>query len=150
MLEMMHAKTNAMGVAVGLLTLTIFVCLAAQAAEMRHLVLKPGQAGQGAKGEATIVDKDPATKEITLAAEGLKPNAIYTVWVVNMKPKMEMAGVGSGDYSFKSDASGRGQYMGTLSAAELAKWQMLEIAYHPDGNPKNMKQMDVVLEAELK
>jgi hypothetical protein len=28
--------------------------------------------------------------------------------------------------------------------------QMLEIAYHPDSNPKNMKQMDVVLEAELK
>lgn len=60
------------------------------------------------------------------------------------------AGVGSGDYAFKSDASGSGRFMGTVPAAELAKWQMLEIAYHPDGNPKNVKTMGVVLEAELK
>ena len=146
---MTHTRTNALSVAIGLFTLTFLVGLA-EAAEMRHLALKPGAAGQGAKGEATIVDKDPATKEITIAAEGLKPNATYTVWVVNMKPKMGMAGVGSGDYSFKSDGSGRGQFMGTISAAELAKWQMLEIAYHPDGNPKNMKTMDVMLEADLK
>lgn len=146
---MTHARTNVMLGAIGLFTLMALVVLA-EAVEMRRLTLKPGPDGQGAKGEATIVDKDPATKEITIAADGLKPNATYTVWVVNMKPKMEMAGVGSGDYSFKSDATGRGQFMGTFPAVELTKWQMLEIAYHPDGNPKNMKKMDVVLEAELK
>ena len=135
-------------------TATVLVALAvvggAQAMEMRHHTLTPSQTGTSAKGEVTIVEKDPATKEIMIAADGLKPNAIYTVWVVNMKPKMEMAGVGSGDYSFKSDASGRGQFVGSLPASELAKWQMIEIAHHPDGNPKNMKQMDVALEAELK
>ncbi len=146
---MTHTRTSALWGAIGLLTLTAFVSLA-EAAEMRRLTLKPGPDGHGAKGEATIVDKDPATKEITIAADGLKPNAIYTVWVVNMKPKMEMAGVGSGDYSFKSDGSGRGQFTGTFPAAELATWQMLEIAYHPDSNPKNMKGMAVVLDADLK
>ena len=91
------------------------------AGELRRLTLAPGPDGAGAKGEATIVDKDAATKEITIAAEGLKPNATYTVWVVNTKPKMEMAGVGTGDYAFTSDAAGRGQFIGTFPAADLSE-----------------------------
>ncbi len=134
-----------------LITLVLAVGISSLwAAGMQRLALTPGPDGGDAKGEATIVDKDAATKEIIIAAQGLKPNATYTVWVVNLKPKMEMAGVGTGDYAFTSDAAGRGQFIGTFPAADLAKWQILEIAHHPDGNPKNMKSMGVALKADLK
>lgn len=134
-----------------LITLVLAVVISSLwAAGMQRLALTPGPDGGDAKGEATIVDKDAATKEIIIAAQGLKPNATYTVWVVNTTPKMDMAGVGTGDYAFKSDAAGRGQFIGTFPAADLATWQILEIAHHPDGNPKNMKSMGVALKADLK
>lgn len=134
-----------------LITLVLAVGISSLwATGMQRLALTPGPDGGDAKGEATIVDKDAATKEIIIAAQGLKPNATYTVWVVNTTPKMDMAGVGTGDYAFKSDAAGRGQFIGTFPAADLATWQILEIAHHPDGNPKNMKSMGVALKADLK
>src|SRR3989338_6245831 len=108
-------------------------------AGMRRLTLTPGHDGGDAKGEATIVDKDAATKEIIIAAQGLKPNATYTVWVVNTKPKMEMAGVGTGDYAFKSDAAGRGQFIGAFPAADLPKWQVPEKAPPPPRAPQKKK-----------
>jgi hypothetical protein len=80
----------------------------------------------------------------------LKASSVYTVWLVNMKPKMDMTGVGEGDYSFKSDDKGNGDFTGSVSASELDKWQMLEIAHHPDGNPRNMKKMGITLKADLK
>jgi len=134
-----------------LITLVLAVWISSLwAAGMQRLTLMPGPDGGNAKGEATIVDKDAATKEIIIAAQGLKPNATYTVWVVNTKPKMEMAGVGTGDYAFKSDAAGRGQFIGAFPAADLATWQILEIAHHPDGDPKNMKTMGIALKVNLK
>jgi hypothetical protein len=134
-----------------LLTLVLAVWISSLwAAGMQRLTLTPGPDGGNAKGEATIVDKDAATKEIIIAAEGLKPNATYTVWVVKAKPTMAMAGVGTGDYAFTSDAAGRGQFVGTFPAADLPKWQFLKIAHHPDGNPKNMKNMGSALQADLK
>ncbi len=67
-----------------------------------------------------------------------------------MKPKMDMIGVGMGDYSFKSDDKGNGHYSANVSAAELEKWQILEIAYHTDGDPKNMKKMGIALKADIR
>jgi hypothetical protein len=49
---------------------------------------------------------------------------------------MDMLGAGTGDYSFKSDDKGIGNYTATISNAELEKWEMVEIAYHPDGDAK--------------
>jgi hypothetical protein len=67
-----------------------------------------------------------------------------------MKPKMDMAGVGTGDYSFKSDDKGNATYTASISSAELEKWQMFEIAYHPDGNAKDMKKMQIALSGPIK
>ena len=113
------------------------------------LALKADSAGKGAKGKVVIKDSGAGQKEITLHMTGLKPNSVYTVWLVNMKPKMDMMGIGEGDYAFKSDDQGDGHYSVTVSADELHKWQMVEIAYHPDGDPKNMKKMGVALKAEF-
>lgn len=113
------------------------------------MALMADSAGKGAKGEAEIKDSGAGQKEITLRLTGLKPDSVYTVWLVNMKPKMDMMGIGEGDYAFKSDPKGNGHYSATVSADELQKWQLLEIAYHPDGDPKNMKKMGVALKAGL-
>ena len=120
------------------------------AAAEQKIALQGGPDMKQAQGEATIKDKGADQKEITIHATGLKPNQVYTAWLVNMKPKMDMIGVGTGDYAFKSDDKGTGHYVGAISAAELAKWEMIEIAHHPDGDPKNMKKMGIALMADLK
>jgi len=116
----------------------------------QKMALKADSAGRGAEGEAVIKESGNGNKEITLHMTGLKPNSIYTVWLVNMKPKMDTMGIGEGDYSFKSDEKGMGQYSAIVTADELHKWQVLEIAYHSDGNAKNMKKMGIALKVMLK
>ena len=130
----------------------------AYAAEEQTIVLEAGPNGKGVQGEVVIRDNGQDRKEITINATGLKPNAVYTVWLVSMKPsliplvkpKMEKAGLGEGDYSFKSDDTGNGHYAGAISTTELEKWEMLKIAHHPDGDPTNMKNMGIVLNGDLK
>jgi len=132
-----------------ILVFTVFV-MSAMAANEQKITLKTDKAGQGAKGEVVIADGKAGQKEITISMTGLKPNSVYTVWLVNMKPKMDMLGVGTGDYLFKSDGKGIGNYTATISNAELEKWEMLEIAYHPDGYAKNMKKMQIALSGPIK
>ncbi len=131
-------------------TVLLFGSLIGLAKADQTIVLQGGPDMKKAHGEATIKDKGTDQKEITIHATDLKPNQVYTVWLVNMKPKMDMTGVGEGDYSFKSNDKGVGHFEGSVSFAELQKWQMLEIAHHPDGNPMNMKKMGIALMADLK
>ncbi len=139
------------GMMIGIVFLSVaLIASFSQAAGEQKMVFKAGPAGKGAHVEAVIKDAGQDQKEITIEFKGLKPNAVYTVWLVNMNPQMDMIGVGSGDYSFKSDDKGNGHYTATVSTAELRKWQMLEIVHHPDGDPKNMKKMGVVFKADLK
>lgn len=134
------------------IVVSLFILLAhltlAGAAEQK-IPLK-GDFWKSASGEIVIKDMAQDQKEISIGAKGLKSNGVYTVWFVNMKPKMDMAGVGNGDYSFKTDAKGKGHYTANVPAAEIEKWQMLEIAYHPDGDPKNMKDIKIALKAILR
>lgn len=132
-----------------ILVLTVFVAFAVAGGEHK-INLMADKSGKGAKGEVVFADKGADQKEITITMKGLKPNSIYTVWLVNMKPKMDMLGVGTGDYSFKSDDKGNGRYNATISKTELDKWQMFKIAYHPDGDPKNMKNIEIVLKSPVK
>jgi hypothetical protein len=143
-------KTQKRNWALGIILLFTFFALPAMAAGEHKIPLKADKAGRGAKGEVVITDGKAGQKEITIHMAGLKPNSVYTVWLVNMKPKMDMAGVGTGDYSFKSDGKGNGNYSATVSNAELGKWEMLEIAYHPDGNAKDMKKMQIALNGTVK
>ena len=139
-------RTWALGV---VLVLSLFV-RSAMAANELTIKLKADKGGKGASGEVVIADAKAGQKAITISMTGLKPNSIYTVWLVNMKPKMDMLGVGTGDYSFKSDGKGVGNYTATISNAELEKWEMVEIAYHPDGDPKEMKKMQIALTGSVK
>jgi hypothetical protein len=129
---------------------TLFTGLAMAAGEQK-VALKADKAGKGASGETVILDKGGDQKEVTITAKGLKPNSVYTVWLVNVKPKMDMAGLGVGDFHFKSDDKGKASYSATIGSAELSKWQLIDLAYHPSGDPKNMKEMEnTALVGELK
>ena len=79
------------------LVLALAAAFSAEAAGDRKIALKADKAGKGASGAVVIVDKGGDQKEVTITAKGLKPNSVYTVWLVNMKPKMDMAGLGGGD-----------------------------------------------------
>jgi hypothetical protein len=129
---------------------SLFAALAIAAGDQK-VALKADKAGKGASGTAAIVDKGGDQKEVAITAKGLKPNSVYTVWLVNMKPTMDMAGLGGGDYSFKSDDKGDASYSATIGTADLSKWQLIELAYHPSGDPKNAKElMNAALVGKLK
>lgn len=128
------------------------------AAQEKTVIMKTGPAGNEAQGEVVIKNSGPNREEVNIKARGLKPNAIYTVWLIGMKPslipfmkpKMKKAGLGEGDYSFKSNDTGAGRYTAVLSPTELEKWQMIKIALHPDGDPMNMKDIRIALNANIK
>jgi hypothetical protein len=119
---------------------SLFTGLAIAAGDQK-VALKADKAGKGASGTAVIVDKGGDQKSVAITAKGLKPNSVYTVWLVNVKPKMDMAGLGEGDYSLKSDDKGNASYSATIGSADLSKWQLIELAYHSSADPKNMKEL---------
>lgn len=91
-------------------------------------------------------------KSLSIQAEGLQPNAVYTVWFVNMDANMKPnahTGAGTPPYMFKTDSSGAGTYESGLKASPFGKWQMLMIMLHPDGDPTNMKDAVGTLSAKL-
>lgn len=143
-------KTHKRNWALAIILGSTVLAMPALAVGEQKITLKSEKAGQEAKGQVIIADVQAGQRGITVTTTGLKPNSVYTVWFVNMKPKMDMAGVGNGDYSFKTDAKGNATYNANISHAELEKWEMLEIAYHPDGNAKNMKNMQIALTGPVK
>ena len=98
----------------------------------------------GASGTALISEQN-----LSIQAKGLKPNAVYTGWFVNMKPKKENTGAGTPPYMFKTDSSGAGTYSAPLKESPFGKWQMLMIMLHPTGDPTDMKKMVGALSAKL-
>lgn len=136
----------------GVIAVTLFFVLAffvtiAQAAQEK--VDLKGKLWERVKGEAVITDTAEGQKEIKVQAKGLQPNSVYTVWFVKEKPQMDMAGVGAGDYSFKTDAEGTGEYTATVAAEEITNWEKIEVAFHPDGNPANLKDIKIALKGDL-
>ncbi len=133
----------------GVFLTTFLVVASLSLASDLTLFLSPDKAGKGASGEVVIKDTDTGQKEIAITVKGLKPEGVDTVWFVTMKPKMDMASIGSPDYVIKIDSKGNGTYRAAVSAAELEKWQVIEIVYHKSGNPKDMKNIVGALVVQL-
>jgi hypothetical protein len=109
-----------------------------------NLTLMADKSQKGASGTASINDKS-----IKIEAEGLRPNGVYTVWFVNMKPKKQEMGAGAMPYMLKTDANGKGTYESSLSESPFGKWSVLMIVLHPTGDPKDMKNMVPALSAMI-
>ena len=133
-------KTNILLIALFVVTFNI----SAVAGTGHELTLNATKEHPAAKGTAFIKDN-----YVSIQARGLKSNAIYTVWFVNMKPKKHETGAGSAPYMFKTDPNGFGQYSALLSESPFGKWQMIMIVLHPNGDPADMKNMVGALKAKL-
>jgi len=116
--------------------------LASQAGEKFSLMAT--EQHPNASGTAVIDDTS-----IQIDAKGLKANSVYTAWFVNTKPKKHETGAGQPPYMFKTDATGNGSYAAALNESPFGKWEMLMIVLHPNGDPKDMKNMVGVLAANL-
>lgn len=108
-----------------------------------------GRLWENVKGTATVSDAGEGKKQITIEASNLKPDSTYTAWFVNEKAGKDMSGVGTGDYSFKSDSKGNAKYTAVVSSDVIENWDSLEIDYHPDNNPKNMENISTALKGDL-
>ncbi len=117
--------------------------LASQAGE--KISLMATKKHPSASGTAVINDSN-----IEIDAKGLKPDSVYTAWFVNAKPKKRQAGAGQPPYMFRTDSNGNGSYAAVLKESPYGKWQMLMVVLHPNGNPKDMKNMVGALSANLK
>jgi hypothetical protein len=82
-----------------------------------------------------------SSDKLKIRAEGLKPDFVYTVWFVNMKPKKDQAGAGSPPFMFKTDSQGKGAYGTSLAESPIGKWATTMVVLHPTGDPKDMKNM---------
>ncbi|MFO7713840.1 hypothetical protein [Desulfosarcina sp.] len=110
----------------------------------RVFVLESTPKHPHASGTAVIADD-----HINLQSRGLNPEAVYTVWFVNMKPKKSETGAGSAPYMFKTDQWGNGSYSAPLDETPLGKWSMIMVVQHPNGDPTDMKNMVGALKAAL-
>ena len=91
-----------------------------------------------------------AGKSLTVTATGLKPNAVYTVWLVHLSPTMTKVGAGTAPYAFNSDAKGDARYTAELGESPLGKWQVIMIVRHTAGDAKNMNDMVEGVMAKLR
>jgi len=135
-----------MQAAVGILVLALVTGMAAGvvAAESKDFALMAQKDSPQANGTATVEGN-----KLTITAKGLKPNAVYTVWLVNMQPTMTKAGAGTPPFDFKSDSKGSAKYTATLSDSPVGKWQAIFIVRHPSGAPKAMDKMEDALMGKL-
>jgi hypothetical protein len=118
------------------LSFTIASLYALAWAGTAQLSLMADKSHSGARGTVTLSESS-----IDIEAKGLRPNGVYTVWFVNMKPKKHEAGAGQAPYMFKSDGKGNGTYTSSLTESPFGKWQTVMIVLHPNGDPMNMKDM---------
>ncbi|MBI1912612.1 MAG: hypothetical protein HYS21_11505 [Deltaproteobacteria bacterium] len=137
-----------------------------------------GQLWEDAKGEAIVEDYRYQQQQITIDAVGLEPNAVYTVWLVNegreaqmgaeeragkapaekergflkreeQRQEANLRGLGVRDYSFKTDAAGHGRFVATVNQGELHSFDSLEVAHHPNGDPKDLNNAVIALRGDL-
>lgn len=87
--------------------------------------------------------------KLTIIAHGLAPRGLYTVWLVERRDGGATRGLGVADYSFTASGAGTGRFFSTMWESEFARWEVLEIRHHPDGNAKNIPSSVVVQRAEL-
>jgi uncharacterized membrane protein YebE (DUF533 family) len=138
----MQARRAVVGATI--LALLAVVAAGAVAADAKSFTLMGQKDSPKASGTATVEGNT-----LTITAKGLKANAVYTTWFVNMQPSMSKAGAGTPPYSFKTDGKGTAKYTAALSESPVGKWQAIFIVRHPSGDPMAMDNMEDALMAKL-
>ena len=105
-----------------------------------------------ARGTALIeegIDTVYEQEQLTIHVGGLKPNSVYTAWLAKDKPGERLQGLGVDPYSFKTDASGSGSFVATVGEGELNRWDVIEIAHHPNNDPGDLENAQIALRGDL-
>ena len=139
----MNSKKSILFLTISLILVT-FISFSWVTVAGEKISLMPTKKHPNAIGTA-VINGD----SLSIQAKGLKPNSVYTVWFVNMKPKKSETGAGLPPYMFKTDSFGGGSYSAPLDESPFGNWQMIMIVLHPSGNPKDMKNMVGALSAKL-
>jgi len=126
------------------LVLVFLVLAGAAGAGTVSFPLKAEKDSPAASGTAFLDDG-----KVRIQAEGLRPNEVYTVWLVNMKPKKQEAGAGTAPYAFRTDGQGKGSYEAGLSESPFGRWSTIMVVRHPAGDPADMKNMVPALSAGI-
>lgn len=87
-------------------------------------------------------------RHLELFLTGLEPNTVYTVWLSRPGAERESAGLEDQSF-FKTDGSGNAHYIATLSEYDLNRFDKVEIAEHPDGDPQNLENSILTLSADI-
>lgn len=105
----------------------------------------------GAKGEVRVEEGRSRSDldEITVEVSGLMPGSVYTVWLAREDPARLIKGLGVDDHSFTTDSAGSGRFSATVYEGELNRWDMIEIAYHPNGDPGDLDNAQTALRGDL-
>lgn len=88
-------------------------------------------------------------EQITIHVGGLKPNSVYTAWLAKDEPGERLQGLGVDPYSFRTDASGNGNFVATVGEGELNRWDVIEIAHHPNNDPSDLQNSTIALRGDL-
>lgn len=89
---------------------------------------------EDSSAEVEITDATEGQKEITIRAEDLMPDSMYTVWFVSEK-QGGAAMVSPMEHGFLTDSDGNGVFSAVVPEEELDNWDRLEVAWHPEGAP---------------
>jgi hypothetical protein len=101
----------------------------------------------GANGTLTLSEN-----QIIVEAQGLEPNAVYTVWFMRagfLGLAPQEAGAGEAPYMFVTDDEGYGRYESSLAETPFGTWDMVMVVLHPDDDPENMDNIVEALAAEV-
>ena len=102
------------------------------------------------RGEVEITRTSFATPDrlLTVNLHKLKPNSVYSVWLVDKYAGERTPAGLTGQNHLRTDSAGNAVYKDHTSEYRLDR-NTIEIAYHPDGDPGNVKDMVVILRARL-
>jgi hypothetical protein len=129
---------------IGVVGLALLALSTSALADTTYLRLKADKSHDKASGILALSDDS-----IGIIGNGLRPNAVYTVWFVNTKPRKHEAGAGAAPYMFRTDARGNGVYLANLDKPVFGRWEMVMVVLHPDGDPTNMKGMVGALSVKI-
>lgn len=89
---------------------------------------------EDSRAEVEITDAAEGEKEITIRADDLMPDSVYTVWLVS-EERSEAEMVSPMEHGFRTDSEGKGVFSAAIPEEELARWERIEVAWHPEGAP---------------
>lgn len=105
------------------------------------------EAFKDAKGDITITEAGADQRRLELQVSGLEPNGVYSLWFAGEKAG-QRSSVGK-EATFRTDSAGKATFSTVVSENDILKWDKFQIAYHPDGNPKNLKSALIPLSGDL-